>query len=202
MLNAQKRHQAPCHHAEWHQHSCSGKGAHCPVLIIGTLKGRRGRPSTAKFLPPDKARDLEAARDLALLWERVGNPSGRKSIGRRRPTTSIQHRHGQPWKKPSPRVHGRFQGPGQLGRDASEKATIFERRTARDPKNRSGPLLPTKSTSLLWFCDHKGIRFLSELDLNAFREWRRRQGRGQLGLPVSRGRFSRRGDRVHAITQT
>jgi hypothetical protein len=74
MLKAQKRHQAPCTRPEWDQRSCAGKGANCPVLIIGTLKGERVRLSTARFLPPDKARDMEAARDLAILWEKVGTP--------------------------------------------------------------------------------------------------------------------------------
>ena len=73
MLKAQKRHQSPCTRAEWDQRSCAGKGAKCPILIIGTLNGNRVRLSTAKFLPPEKARDLEAARDLAILWERVGS---------------------------------------------------------------------------------------------------------------------------------
>src|SRR4051794_27479951 len=74
MLKAQKRHQPPCTRAEWDQRSCAGKGANCPILIIGTLNGNRVRLSTAKYLPPDKARDLEAARSLALLWEQVGEP--------------------------------------------------------------------------------------------------------------------------------
>src|SRR5215472_17240080 len=46
----------------------------CPIVIRGMLNDRRVSLSTAKFLPPDKARDLEAARDLALLWERSGSP--------------------------------------------------------------------------------------------------------------------------------
>src|ERR1035437_2709505 len=74
MLKAQKRHQTPCRRPEWDQRPCVGKGANCPVLIIGTLNGDRVRLSTAKFLPPDKARDLEAARDLAILWEKSGKP--------------------------------------------------------------------------------------------------------------------------------
>jgi hypothetical protein len=78
MLRAQKRHQAPCTRPEWDQRSCAGKGANCPVLIIGTLKGERVRLSTARFLPPDKARDMEAARDLAILWEKVGTPELRR----------------------------------------------------------------------------------------------------------------------------
>src|SRR5271165_5473674 len=72
MLNVQRRHQAPCTRPEWDQRSCAGKGAKCPVLIIGTVSGSRVRLSTARFLPPEKARDLEEARALALEWERTG----------------------------------------------------------------------------------------------------------------------------------
>src|SRR5664279_4206939 len=72
MLKAQKRHQTPCTRPEWDQRSCAGKGANCPVLIIGTLAGNRVRLSTAKFLPPDETRDLEACRNLAILWEKTG----------------------------------------------------------------------------------------------------------------------------------
>ena len=43
-----------------------------PVMIVGTLNGTRVRLSTANFLPTEKARDMEAARNLAILWERTG----------------------------------------------------------------------------------------------------------------------------------
>jgi hypothetical protein len=52
-----------------------------------------------------------------------------------------------------------------------KKGGIFERRMARDPKNRES-LVAAQTTSLLRYCDHKGIRFLAELDLNAIRDWR------------------------------
>ena len=48
------------------------KGAKCPILIRGTLNGSRVQLSTAKFLSPAQARDFEAARALALEWERTG----------------------------------------------------------------------------------------------------------------------------------
>ena len=59
-------------HGVGDQRSCADKGAKCPVLIIGTVNGSRVRLSTARFLPPEKARDLEEARGLALEWERTG----------------------------------------------------------------------------------------------------------------------------------
>ena len=66
MLTAQRRHQPPCKRPMWDKGytKCT-----CPVMIRGTLNGKHLTLSTRKFLPPDKARDLEASRDLALLWE-------------------------------------------------------------------------------------------------------------------------------------
>jgi integrase/recombinase XerD len=33
-------------------------------------------------------------------------------------------------------------------------------------------VIPSQTTSLLRYCDQKGIRFLAELDLNTIRDWR------------------------------
>jgi integrase len=171
MLKAQKRHQPPCQRAEWDPRACKGKGAHCPVLIIGTLSGRRIRLSTAKFLPPDKARDLLAARDLALLWERTGKPvrpeeySPLPTDDRREPQRLTVERAVAVYMADS-------RDRGNSDATLQKKSTIFERRTAIDPRHPSGPPLPTRATSLVWFCEQKGIRFLSELDLNTVREWR------------------------------
>ena len=72
MLNVQRRHRPPCTRQEWDLRSCAGKGAKCPILIKGTLNGSRVQLSTAKSLLPAQARDFEAARALALEWERTG----------------------------------------------------------------------------------------------------------------------------------
>ena len=53
-----------------------------------------------------------------------------------------------------------------------KKATIFERTEIVNPRDRSGARLPANTTSLLWFCRDKGIRFLSELTLPILCEWR------------------------------
>ena len=171
MLKAQKRHQAPCKRAEWDQRSCIGKGANCPILIIGTLNEKRVRLSTAKFLPPDEARDLEAARGLVLLWERAGAPV--------RPEEYAPAPVNSAPEAPRPTVEMAVTAYMADSRDRGnseatlqKKATIFERRTAKDTKNPNGPPIPSSATSLLWFCNQKGIRFLSELDLNTVREWR------------------------------
>src|ERR1700722_1912260 len=173
MLNVQRRHRPPCTREEWDLRSCAGKGAKCPILIRGTLNGSRVQLSTAKFLPPEQARDLEAARALALEWERTGVPA--------RPSEYVQA------KPPSPvapedsssvtveRAVAAFMADsrdrGNSDATLQKKATVFERRTARDPKNREA-LIPSPATSLLRHCDQKGIRFLSELDLNTIRDWR------------------------------
>ena len=153
MLKVQKRHQSPCTRPEWDQRSCAGKGAGCPVLIIGTLNGQRVRLSTAKFLPPDKARDPEAARALALLWEQVGRPVRPEEYA------------------PAPAGDAETEDP---------PITIEEAVTAfmSDAKDRGNGEATTYKKHLVFekllqeFCTGKGIRFLSELDLNALREWR------------------------------
>jgi integrase len=157
--------------AEWDQRSCSGKGANCPVLILGTLNGNRVRLSTAKFLPPDKARDLEAARDLALLWERVGKATRLDQYSR--PTQDASPEPSRPTVKMAVVAYiADARDRGNSEATLQKKLSIFEGRTVKEPKNRDGDALPTKPTSLLWFCGQKGIRFLSELDLNTVREWR------------------------------
>src|SRR5580658_2410716 len=173
MLNVQRRHQAPCTRPEWDQRSCAGKGAKCPVLIIGTVNGSRVRLSTAKFLPPEKARDLEAGRALALEWERTGvvaRPAEYAPI----PALAAElpeDSSGLPIERAVAAFMADSRDRGNSEATLQKKATIFERRTARDPKNREA-LIPSQATSLLRHCDQKGIRFLSELDLNTVRDWR------------------------------
>jgi hypothetical protein len=58
MLKPQRRHQPPRKRPMWDQASRNSSARLC-----GMLNGHRVSMSTSKFLPPDKARDLEAARD-------------------------------------------------------------------------------------------------------------------------------------------
>src|SRR5260370_29678421 len=53
-----------------------------------------------------------------------------------------------------------------------KKATVFERTEIVNPRDRKGAKIPAGTTSLLWFCRNKGIRFLSELTLPVLCEWR------------------------------
>ena len=173
MLNVQRRHQAPCTRPEWDQRSCAGKGAKCPILIIGTVNGSRVRLSTARFLPAEKARDLEAARALALEWERtgvVGRPAEYAPIPA--PLASLpEDSSAITVERAVAAFMADSRDRGNSAATLQKKATIFERRTARDPKNPEG-LIPSQAMSLLRFCDQKGIRFLEELDLNTVRDWR------------------------------
>ena len=41
----------------------------CPIVIRGTLKGKFVSLSTARYLPPDHARSLEAARDFSVILD-------------------------------------------------------------------------------------------------------------------------------------
>lgn len=172
MLNVQRRHRAPCTRAEWDQRSCAGKGAKCPILIRGTLNGARVQLSTAKFLPPKEARDLEAARALALEWERAGAVGRPADYAATEPTS---RRPDEPQffsveeAVAAYMADSRDRGNSQGTLD--KKSGIFERRVIRDPKNPES-VVPARTTSLLRYCDQKGIRFLPELDLNAIRDWR------------------------------
>lgn len=173
MLNVQRRHRPPCTREEWDQRSCAGKGAKCPILIRGTLNGSRVQLSTAKFLPPEQARDLEAARALALEWERTGVPARQPEYA---PVTepSSKAQVGSDQVEVEKAVAAYMADSRDRGNSEStlqKKGSIFERRMARDPKNREA-LIPTETTSLLRYCDQKGFRFLYELDLNSVRDWR------------------------------
>jgi integrase/recombinase XerD len=172
MLKAQKRHQTPCTRPEWDQRSCAGKGANCPVLIIGTLNGNRVRLSTTRFLPPEKARDMEAARDLAVLWEKAGAPIRPEEYAAPVAGTT----EAEP---PKPTIEmaiaaymadSRDRGNGEAS--LYKKATVFQRTEIVNPQNRNAAKIPANTTSLLWFCRDKGIRFLSELTLPVLCEWR------------------------------
>ena len=153
----------------WDQVSTKCK---CPIVIRGMLNGRRVSLSTAKFLPPDKSRDLEAARDLAILWERSGSPI--------RPEEYAQAAPVEPEPTPPrPTVEAAIAAYMADARDRGngeatvyKKATVFERTVVTNPRERSGAKIPANTTSLLWFCRDKGIRFLSELTLPVLCEWR------------------------------
>jgi hypothetical protein len=154
MLNVQRRHQAPCTRPEWDQRSCAGKGAKCPVLIIGTLNGRRVRLSTAKFLPPEKARDLEEGRGLALEWERTGiiaRPAEYAPVPAPLPDV-LEDSSEVTVVRAVAAFMADSRDRGNSDATLQKKATVFERRTARDPKNREA-LIPSQATSLLRHCD-------------------------------------------------
>jgi hypothetical protein len=154
MLKAQKRHQAPCTRDEWDQRSCSGKGANCPIVIIGTLNGNRVRLSTSKFLPPERARDLEAARDLAVLWGKAGAAIRPEEYS---PAPAEAPAEPAP---PRPTVEMAVDTFMADAKDrGNSEATIYKKHVVFEKL-------------LKRFCADKGIRFLSELDLNILREWR------------------------------
>jgi integrase/recombinase XerD len=169
MLNAQRRHRPPCKRSEWDPGyiKCT-----CPIVIRGTIAGRHITVSTAKYLPPDRARDLQSARDLALLWEKVGAPirpeeyAAPITIGELEapllPTVEMA--------VAAYMSDSRDRGNGEAS--LYKKATVFERTEIHNPRDRYGAKIQTDTTSLLWFCREKGIRFLSELTLATVREWR------------------------------
>ena len=153
MLKAQRRHHSPCQRPEWDQRTCKGKGANCPVLIIGTLNGNRVRLSTAKFLPPEQSRNLEAGRNLALLWERTGR--------------IIRPEEFRPIAEPTP--------PPEQDLPTVETAVAEYLTDARLNGNAQATLdkkVTILNRQLLPYCKEKGIRFVSELDTNTIRDFR------------------------------
>jgi integrase len=160
MLNAQRRHIAPCKRPMWDQVATKCK---CPITIRGMLGKHRISLSTARYLPPDKARDLEAARDLAILWEQVGKP--------------VRPEEYAPIPEPAaaaeperPTVEMAVASYMADSRDrGNTEATIYKRRNefGEDTEKKKA-----SKTSLLGYCRDKGIRFLAEIGLNELREWR------------------------------
>ena len=128
----------------------------CPIVIRGTLAGKHITVSTAKFLPPHLTRNLEAARDLALLWERSGKPV--------RPVESapVPETAGEPVPV-QPTIE-----QGILAYMANAK-DLGNADSTLDKKNN---IFTTGPQSLRKFALAKGFRFLAELDIVALREWR------------------------------
>jgi integrase len=126
----------------------------CPVVIRGTLpSGKFISLSTRAYLPRERARDMEAARDLALLWERLGRPERPEAYA------PIPEPAAAP-EPERPSVEMAVSAYMADGRDrGNSEATIRKKRTVFE-------------SSLMGFCRNKGIRFLYELNLNTIREWR------------------------------
>lgn len=153
----------------WDQVSTKCK---CPIVIRGMLNGRRVSLSTAKFLPPDKARDLEAARALAILWERSSN-AVRPEEYSAPPVVQIEMEAPLPTVEMAVRAYmADARDRGNNDATLYKKATVFERTLVTNPKNHEGAKIPAATTSLLWFCRDKGIRFLKELTLPTLCDWR------------------------------
>jgi hypothetical protein len=146
--SVQRRHRSPCTRQEWDQRSCAGKGAKCPILIRGMLIGSRVQLSTAKLLPPEQARELEAARALALEWERAGfvgrlieyAPVTQSSHDRLKDSNSLTVEGAVTALMADSRDRGNSESTLQ------KEASIFQLLTARDPRNREG-LIPSQPTA-------------------------------------------------------
>ena len=150
MLKAQRRHRPPCKKAQWHQgYTKCG----CPIVIRGTLAGKPISLSTARYLPPQESRNLEAARNLAILWEQTGVPVRPEQYA------SVSAPALEP-EVPRPTVTMAVAAFMADARDrGNSEATVYKKHVVFE-------------SALLRFCVGKGIRFPSELDLSTLREWR------------------------------
>ena len=150
MLKPLKRHYAPCKRKEWDQGYTK---CVCPVWIRGTLRGRRITKPASKFLPEPDCRDLQRGRELALLWEQHGE------VAKPGDLVAVPNRASEP-EPARPTVEIAIAAYIQAAKDRGiSEATMYKKRLVFEK------LLPA-------YCATKGIRFLSELDLNALLEWR------------------------------
>jgi integrase/recombinase XerD len=150
MLKPLKRHYSPCKRREWDQGytKCT-----CPVWIRGTLNGKRVTQPASKYLPEPDCRDIEGGRELALLWERTGQ------VARPEEFATVPNRASEP-EPERPTVASAVAAFMQHQKDKGiSDATLYKKRLVFEKL-------------LQDFCRVKGIRYLSELDLNALREWR------------------------------
>jgi integrase len=123
-------------------------------MIRGTVGKKRISLATSKFLPPEKARDLDAARDLALLWEREGRPVRPQSEAAAPPAEDPYPSATEPSIAQAVAAFiSDAEVRGLAETTVSKRRTVFER-------------------NLLSFAAAKGLRFVRELDLATLREWR------------------------------
>lgn len=152
MLNAQRRHRLPCKKSEWDAGytKCS-----CPIVIRGVLAGKPVSVSTAKYLPKAKRRNFEAARDLAIVWEKVG------AIVSAVPATTAEL---APIPTPAlPTIEkavASYYGQAKAIENAED--TLYKKRN----------VFLTGKQSLTAFAASQGIRFVQEISIDFLRDWR------------------------------
>ena len=117
-----------------------GPRLYCPIVIRGTLAGKQITLSTSKYLPPDEARDLEKARNLALLWEAAGKPV--------RPNDHAQQAAPPSPEEPAPRgtvadaltsYMSDARDRGNTPATVAKKRTIFEKYSSAPPLSLQAP---------------------------------------------------------------
>lgn len=152
MLKVMRHHQPPCRKAEWDP----GTNCSCRLFLRGTVGGKRIFLATSKYLPSDQASNLEAARDLAMLWERNGKPV--------RPEASALIVAEPAADVALPTIESGIAAYMNAANGAGlAKSTLEKKRT----------VFTTGPQSLTRFAADRGLRFLSELTAPLIRdEWR------------------------------
>lgn len=159
MLNVQRRHTL-CKRDEW---DAGYLKCGCPVIIRGTLRGNRVTKGLKRFLPAEH-HTPEAARALAMLWEREGRvyqPTLQEILGTPIPGTA-QTPDDSPIQKQillrtavSLYINS-AENRGNAHNTLRKKKTVFE----------------TGHESLLVFAERGGYRFVSQIDALFLEEWR------------------------------
>lgn len=160
----------------------------CPIVIRGTLNGNRVTQGTGKYLRAPLDRDLDAASQLAQQWERTGQvgplaaplaPSG---------TPAPEDEEQVTVEAAVAKYMADAKDRGNNESTLIKKDVCFARRLKIDTSNPQGPRIATSASSLLLFCDRKGIRFLGELTLEVVSEWRSTWQVGSLERHKRQGR--------------
>ena len=146
----------------------------CPVVIRGTLNGKRIMQATSKFLRAPMDRDLDAASKLAQVWERAGAvvPMAYGVVAEDSGKSDAKASVGVLIEEAVTAYLNAARARGNNESTMLKKEVCFARRFTTDPKNPTGPKIPTRASSLQAFCDKHGIRFLHELTLAVVEDWR------------------------------
>lgn len=132
----------------------------CAITIRGTLNGHRINLSTAKYLRPDRANDLDAAQALANHWQRVGKAEPLPEFAA---ATAV-----------AGAAEPKSEADRPLIKTAVESYIKSQVDTGLSDSTLAGKInvYQKGDGSLLAFAHRSGLRFISDLTIPRIIEWR------------------------------
>ena len=144
------------------------------MSILSLNDGLRVQLSTAKFLTTGKARDFEAARGLLRsIGSKIGFVARLAEYAPASPLSPVapEDSNNVTVERAVAAFMADSRDRGNSDATLQKKATVFERRTARDPKNR-GKRDFLSGDQPVEALRPEGHPVSRELDLNTIRDWR------------------------------